>query len=221
MVTKSTSHTASRAEQTKVSILDAARHLFSRFGYHSVTMRAIAKEAGCSHTSIYVYFKDKEALLEALALPFLKQLKIRLEMILEEKEATDQAKLKRIGLELLKVGLGQRNMYEVLFKINAERVDNTAPKLAINQLRNDLFDILKRAIQPCVKLKMDDPMLLAYSRIYYYTLQGIIFTYDMSEENEDQLMDRLGNTFNMGMDVMTIGIRQHIKQFKGGSNNEN
>lgn len=58
-----------RSEETKRSILAAAGLLFASRGYDSVTMREIAKEAGCSHTTIYIYFKDKEALLQQLSLP--------------------------------------------------------------------------------------------------------------------------------------------------------
>ncbi len=50
-------------EEMKAAVRAAAASLFTEKGYHSVTMREIAKEAGCSHTAIYLYFKDKEDLL--------------------------------------------------------------------------------------------------------------------------------------------------------------
>ncbi len=60
-----------RSEETKRMILKAAGKLFSEKGYDAVTMREIAKEAGCSHTTIYLYFKDKETLLHQLSMPTL------------------------------------------------------------------------------------------------------------------------------------------------------
>jgi hypothetical protein len=63
-----------RAEETKKAILSEAGKLFAEQGFHAVTMREIAKKAGCSHTTIYIYFTDKETLLYQLSMPPLKEL---------------------------------------------------------------------------------------------------------------------------------------------------
>jgi len=47
-------------------ILAAARELFAREGYESVSMRKIAEKIEYSPTTIYLYFKDKEELIEQL-----------------------------------------------------------------------------------------------------------------------------------------------------------
>lgn len=47
-------------------ILDEARHLMITQGYNSLSMRKIASKAGCSATSIYLYFRNKDDLLHAL-----------------------------------------------------------------------------------------------------------------------------------------------------------
>ncbi|USK36536.1 TetR/AcrR family transcriptional regulator (plasmid) [Bacillus sp. F19] len=67
-----------RSDKTKKMILIAAGKLFSKKGYDSVTMREIAKEAGCSHTTIYLYFKDKVTLLHQLSMPSLQELQQQL-----------------------------------------------------------------------------------------------------------------------------------------------
>ena len=51
---------ALRSKETRDAILTAASKLFSKKGYHDVTMRQIAVEAACSHTAIYQYFASKE-----------------------------------------------------------------------------------------------------------------------------------------------------------------
>lgn len=208
----------SRAEQTREAILHAARKLFSENGYESVSMRTIAKQAGCSHTSIYVYFQDKEALLHELAMPVLQQLKSQLQHILDSKGISHEQKLKKISFELLKVGIGRRNMYDILFKVKAGRVDDVNPTLAINQLRNELFGILQHALHQCLPISSDNPLLLTFSRIYFYTLQGMIGTYDHSEEAAEQIIQRLGETFETGIDVLIAGFQQHVK--KGGTEYE-
>ncbi|TDR89037.1 TetR/AcrR family transcriptional regulator [Enterovirga rhinocerotis] len=47
-------------------ILDGARQIFLAQGFDGASMGSIAKAAGVSKGTLYVYFKDKEALFEAL-----------------------------------------------------------------------------------------------------------------------------------------------------------
>ncbi|MDO9106215.1 MAG: TetR/AcrR family transcriptional regulator [Methylovulum sp.] len=53
-------------EQLRLMILDAARSLFVERSIEAVSMREIAKQIGYSATTLYNYFADKEALLQAL-----------------------------------------------------------------------------------------------------------------------------------------------------------
>lgn len=56
-----------RGQRTVARILDAAADLFAIAGYDATTTTQIAKRAGVSIGSLYQFFPDKEALLEALA----------------------------------------------------------------------------------------------------------------------------------------------------------
>jgi AcrR family transcriptional regulator len=47
-------------------ILDAARRVFAREGYVKTTMRRVATEADVSTSGLYIYFKNKEAILVAI-----------------------------------------------------------------------------------------------------------------------------------------------------------
>ncbi len=50
-----------RAEEKKARILDAALELFSVYGFHGTTAKAIAAKAGVATGSFYRYFQDKKA----------------------------------------------------------------------------------------------------------------------------------------------------------------
>ena len=56
-----------RARQRVDGILDAAAHVFDEVGYEAATTNAIAARAGVSIGSIYQFFPNKSALLNALA----------------------------------------------------------------------------------------------------------------------------------------------------------
>ena len=53
-------------EEVRAKILDAARELFVEEGYEAVTMRKIAAAIEYSPTAIYLHFRDKKAVINAL-----------------------------------------------------------------------------------------------------------------------------------------------------------
>jgi AcrR family transcriptional regulator len=58
-----------KAEQRAESleqIVDAAEYLFSRHGFYGVTLRDVAQRVGIHTTLVHYYFKDKQALFEAV-----------------------------------------------------------------------------------------------------------------------------------------------------------
>ncbi len=194
-----------RSEETKKSILTAAGELFAGKGYDAVTMREIAKEAGCSHTTIYIYFKDKVALLQQLSLPPLQVLRSQMDELLNRNDKPEE-NLKSISLIFIAFCLDHRNMYNLFFSVKSVRVDEKAPELEINRVRNELFAKLTSSMQACLRLKPDDERLLMYTRIYFFTLHGIISTYINSEETVEELMGRLTPTFQAAFEVLLRGF---------------
>ena len=53
-------------EELRQNILDAAKRLFLKEGYHATSIRKIAKEIEFSPTTIYLYYKDKAEIAHAL-----------------------------------------------------------------------------------------------------------------------------------------------------------
>ncbi|MBW2551957.1 MAG: helix-turn-helix transcriptional regulator [Deltaproteobacteria bacterium] len=45
------------SEGTREAILEAARRRFLRFGARKTTMDEVAREAGCSRTTLYTHFR--------------------------------------------------------------------------------------------------------------------------------------------------------------------
>lgn len=60
-----TTSPTSKAQATRIRILDAALEMFRRQGFELTTMRGIAAEAGVSLGSAYYYFESKEDLVMA------------------------------------------------------------------------------------------------------------------------------------------------------------
>lgn len=53
-------------EELRRAILDAAREAFVRDGYEAVSMRMLADAVGCSHPALYLHFKDKREIFDAI-----------------------------------------------------------------------------------------------------------------------------------------------------------
>lgn len=198
-----------RSEETKKLILESAAKLFAKKGYDAVTIREIAKDAGCSHTTIYLYFKDKETLLHELSVPSLQELHHKLKVISKVDSLSADIKLKELSLEYISFCLKNRSMYDVFFNAKSSRVDEK-PELHINQLRIEIFELLKSVIEENLSIS-DDEQLLAFSRIFYYQLNGVLSTYSYQHEPLEVLMERLKPTFNLAIDILLLGFQEKLK----------
>jgi AcrR family transcriptional regulator len=74
-----------RAPERRQQLLDVARKVFGRKGYHTVTMDAVAKEAGVTKPILYDHFPSKRELYLALLEADLANLKERLREALESR----------------------------------------------------------------------------------------------------------------------------------------
>lgn len=200
-----------QSDKRKKMILSAAKKLFSKKGYDSVTMREIAKEAGCSHTTIYIYFKDKNALLHQLSMPSLQELNQQLKKISLMDELASLDKLKGISHKFIHFCLKNRDMYSLMINTQSSRVDESEPDLEINKLRLDIFRILMKAVQECLCIPNGE-QLMAFTRIFYYNINGIFCTYSYLHEPLEVLLERLTPTFDLAAETLILGFKEKLNQ---------
>jgi len=88
-------------------ILQEASHLFIEQGYHRLSMRELAQNAGISKAGIYHHFKDKESLFLAVLVSHLDEL----ETIVETAAQTNYPIREKVAMmvrEMLASALSQR-----------------------------------------------------------------------------------------------------------------
>lgn len=182
-------------------------------------MRSIARAAGCSHTAIYRYFPDKESLLEALTRPVLEQIAQDFEGLnpsadLDASPSQTEC-LVDMCMVFVRFGIGHRSMFRIFFAVKAQRVDREPSPGAsagrINRLRIRLFQQLGSQLAKALGLDAEDERILRYSRGLYYLLHGMISTYEMSDETDDQLLERLQPTFQGAIRCLIAGYRTEIE----------
>jgi AcrR family transcriptional regulator len=125
-----------RAEARPAEILDAALTVFSARGFAAAKLDEVAKEAGVSKGTLYLYFESKEALFEAMALEMMRMpVLAQLETIAKAETATD----------------GLRQLIQFMAKMLADPRRSALPKLIIAESAGfpELAKIwLKSVIQP-------------------------------------------------------------------------
>jgi AcrR family transcriptional regulator len=95
-------------------ILQAAKELFLEEGYDSTTIRRIADRVGISAPALYLYFKDKEALMLALCDQTFGHLIHSVDEI--EKTVTDPLeRVRRFGEAYIRFGLTHPDEYRLVF----------------------------------------------------------------------------------------------------------
>src|SRR5689334_4374069 len=102
MSTATDLHHAPRFDRTSVAILDAAASVFSEQGT-GANLATVASEAGVSRATLYRYYPNREALLEALVVHALAQAGGRLADACLERAPVEEA-IERIVRALVSVG---------------------------------------------------------------------------------------------------------------------
>ncbi len=202
------------AEATRSAILASAERLFRRRGYRDVTMRQIAADAGCSHTAIYRYFADKDALMEAIAAPVLEGLGKDFDDI-ATRDVPWNERVVTMCLRFVRFGLANRALFRLFFIVHAGRVDREPTGGRVNALRIGLFQKLRVALAEALDIDPDDEMSLEYARGLYYLLHGMIGTYEESAESDEALMARLEPVFAGAISSLIAGYRTHTTTIGG------
>ncbi|USK36535.1 hypothetical protein LIT25_27675 (plasmid) [Bacillus sp. F19] len=105
-------------------------------------------------------------------------------------------------------------MYSVFINTQSSRVDEEEPELEINKLRLEIFGLLMHAIQKCLSMP-ENEQLLAFTRIFYYNINGIFCTYSYLHEPIEVLLERLTPTFDLAVETLILGFKYKLKQGEG------
>jgi AcrR family transcriptional regulator len=122
-------------EVAKSKIVEAARVVFGKKGYHDATMDDVAKEVGVSKGALYSYFNSKEDLLKEISLQGHQTLRIilgetsackNLESALEQVYVTITGKYKgnlHTHFEIVALASHDANIRKIVFKDYQKDID--------------------------------------------------------------------------------------------------
>ena len=164
---------AREREDLRQEILNAARDLFIREGYESVSMRKIADRIEYSPTTIYLYFRDKSELFDCLSEQAFGKLLEKLQSIGDQGSGNPMERLRSGLFAYAEFGLEHPDHYQITFMT----VDARAADIQLNR-RHEVgcqsFACLKQTVASCVEadlLRVNDIDLA--SQILWAGVHGI------------------------------------------------
>ncbi|EFQ56491.1 TetR/AcrR family transcriptional regulator [Streptococcus downei] len=190
------------ANGTRQRIIEAAKVLFQKKSYSSVGVREIAKQAGCSHTAIYLYFKNKDEILYEVTQASLEELYKTLKKIMEDGQAS-QDKLLLMAHAYLDFAFTHQSTNKLLFLVDGERVELEKFDNPVNTLRIKCFRLLEELLNDLLPKSLTDLQKLNIARGLYLFMQGMVANYaiDGSSYNNrlrEVVTDYLGYTVLRG-----------------------
>ncbi|MEO1023005.1 MAG: TetR/AcrR family transcriptional regulator [Bacteroidota bacterium] len=144
-------------------ILEISRILVYEEGHQSLTMRKVAKLAGVTATSIYLYFQNRDELIHTLIEESVEELNRHIEQTAEAQ--TDTVKrVETITKAYVDFALANPEKYQIIYMIQGEDMARY-PKEKFRKVRRG-FQVLATTISEGVALgvmEVEDPVLAAYS----------------------------------------------------------
>ena len=99
----------------KASLLTIAREQLEANGSQALSLRKLAEMAGVSRTAPYHHFKDKSALLSAIAEQGFVEWQAIAEDIFDQRQLSDKAKFERFVHEYVKHAVRNPQVYDLMF----------------------------------------------------------------------------------------------------------
>ncbi len=143
---------AREKQKLKQQILDAARELFVRDGYESVSMRKIADKIEYSPATIYTYFKHKDEILDCLCEETF--LKLHLEKLAGvHKMKGDTLEALKKGMETyIRFGLDHPEHYIVTFILKAPAYEKPGSRQTRKaKTGQKCFDNMRNLVRRCLE----------------------------------------------------------------------
>jgi AcrR family transcriptional regulator len=119
--------------ERRSEILSAAKRLFIKEGYENFTTRKLARRVGLSQTGVYVYFKSKDEILEAVCRATFEALVYRFGKV-NEKYAGSSDLLVKLGEVYLDFALQHPDEYRLTF-MNGESAPKFTRRKDLSHLR--------------------------------------------------------------------------------------
>lgn len=171
-------------EEKKQEIIEKAKIVFAKRGYHNTSLSHISKKCGIGRTTIYQYFKNKDEIFYHTVDSTLEEIQTQVNVIATNEQLTFTEKLKQVIHQLTDEQKNSNTfilLLETWIVLNREKnemLENL--KTETQKLKDTIEDLIKGAIRER-EIKPIDSRSFAetiYSFIETFTLQRTSNTTD-------------------------------------------
>lgn len=184
-------------EDLRRKILDAARSVFLEKGYEHTSIRNIAERIEYSPTTIYLYFKDKDAIFYALHIEGFQLMGQQMQVLSHVADPFER--LMAMGRVYLNFAVHNAEYYNLMFVDQApiNYIDCGDHQVAW-EVGMGAFDVLKHTVGQCMDsgyIKKADGEVTSF--VIWSTLHGMVTLYNrercekvISEENKSDILEK-------------------------------
>ena len=186
----------------KQELIRVARDQLARGGAHSLSLRSLAREIGVSQTAPYRHFKDKNALLVALAVEGFSRLQHANERDIEQEQRDAGVQLAAAGRSYIGFARASPQLFILMFGSVIQRRNEQGELVeAANSSIEVIVEVIRRGVVQGVFVEQD-PQEMAHSAwalvhgIATLAVNNICFT-----EQNQSLIDHTIDTLIRGFTV--------------------
>lgn len=145
-------------EERKNEIINKAKEVFATKGYRKTNLEDISEKCGIGRTTLYQYFKNKDEIFYYTMEDVLEELKIQIEVIIEDDSLTYMEKLKKLVF-----GLTSKSEHSYIFILLVEawvilKRENNELLKTINIYTEELKYMINELIVKGIKSKEFRPV---------------------------------------------------------------
>lgn len=172
-----------KCDKKRLALLKATLHLVNCNGFHDAPMSKIAKMAAVSPATIYIYFENKQDLINQLYLEVKAEYSVFAFKNYNEEECIKES-FKQIWFNIARFRLERIEEANFLSQCdNAPMIDEEIQRQGLKHLQ-PLLELWERGMQKGV-LKLMSPYLL-----YAYSIYPLAFLTMMQQKNKLNLTDK-------------------------------
>ena len=165
-------------DKKKQEIIEKAKIVFAKRGYHNTSLSHISKKCGMGRTTIYQYFKNKDEIFYHTVGSTLEEIQTQVEVIVTNEELSFTEKLKQVVHQLTE---GQEDNNTFILLLETLLILNRGTNEVIEKIKDDiqrLKDTIENLIREAIEKKEIKPV---DSKSFAETIYTFIETFTLKK----------------------------------------
>lgn len=123
-----------RRQQTRVQLLEAAREVFSKMGYHEASIFDVTEAANLSKRTFYLHFPEgKESIIKELAFLSFEEVRLQIEADKTEPDEPIETGFRRMAQSIFEYAENNPDLIQMVFGVDASiRLHNMTRDYLVN-----------------------------------------------------------------------------------------